>query len=658
MNEQFQTLPDGHQELVRFQYSPGEDHATIVTVVVSVFELIASFGLLVAILLSAYNTRSSDDPRLFVRTHSAVFFICLVVCAVLQAIGGIMSAAWVREMAVVAGSLCTAQAVIKHISDVGVAVWSFVIAAHSFLLLWRAGGHSKKSREPISLLGYSISYGRFLKWSIIALTWLSIFIIVTLGPEITAKHTDGDFYGVSGQWCWITNNYPVERILLAYAIMFASAFLSLALYAGAFYHIRRRVHHDKPASEYILSNEDQADEYALKLSKYMVWYPLSYFCCLLPVAIQRFAVWGGAEVHFGAVVFTDSVYHLLGIAHLVLFVCTPRLLPPLTVFPAMAIFGTGAYENERAESYAHPEHTKQKHFVRARRPPPLAIAPLIVPVSTGVSEKTSSSASSGVPSELMAQERVRYGCGAHVGPSGRPGLPCRPGSQASSRSRSSSFGSVTTLSKLQIPPPIVSPSHASIRSLSSVSSELASTWEEPTVQPQGRLSRQLSRDSSTSSHAEINDDDADSPFADPLPHAKHHHRAVSGLPSHPAAAVHPRATDTTNLRRMVFEKSHWSSSTGTASTATATLSAYISTGTGTAGTYVSTANSGGSAIPPTANASAISLSGFEMVTPPRPYIAPNASMRIVEEENEEDLDEKGDDGDEDYAFGSDEKQSS
>ena len=40
MSEQYQTLPDGHQVVVRFQYSPGEDHATIVRLPCSVADKI------------------------------------------------------------------------------------------------------------------------------------------------------------------------------------------------------------------------------------------------------------------------------------------------------------------------------------------------------------------------------------------------------------------------------------------------------------------------------------------------------------------------------------------------------------------------------------------------------------------------------------------
>ena len=69
MSEQFQTLSSGRQVLARFQYSPGEDHAIIVrlqsatyacalslpakqvTIVLATIELVASFGLLAAILV-------------------------------------------------------------------------------------------------------------------------------------------------------------------------------------------------------------------------------------------------------------------------------------------------------------------------------------------------------------------------------------------------------------------------------------------------------------------------------------------------------------------------------------------------------------------------------------------------------------------------------
>ena len=84
--------------------------------------------LLSDIQLSAFRTRSSTDPNLFVRTHSAIFFISLVVCTAFQgmllsnhytyttishrlssAVGGLLTSNWIRERGVHAGAACTTQ---------------------------------------------------------------------------------------------------------------------------------------------------------------------------------------------------------------------------------------------------------------------------------------------------------------------------------------------------------------------------------------------------------------------------------------------------------------------------------------------------------------------------------------------------------------------
>lgn len=93
---------------------------------------------------------------MFVRTHVAFYFVSLLLSDILQgeslfiytlavylhrfvAISSIMNAAWVSEGAVVYGSLCTVQGrhgdifalnsptrslgVLRHTSDVGIAIW-------------------------------------------------------------------------------------------------------------------------------------------------------------------------------------------------------------------------------------------------------------------------------------------------------------------------------------------------------------------------------------------------------------------------------------------------------------------------------------------------------------------------------------------------------
>jgi hypothetical protein len=52
-----------------------------------------------------------------------------------QAVGGIMNIRWVTSHHVAVGRFCTAQAAIKQFANVGAALWSAVIAMHTFRLL-------------------------------------------------------------------------------------------------------------------------------------------------------------------------------------------------------------------------------------------------------------------------------------------------------------------------------------------------------------------------------------------------------------------------------------------------------------------------------------------------------------------------------------------
>lgn len=81
--------------------------------------------------ISAFNTRKSTSRNLFVRSHVAAYFICMLSCEVVQstsrrkllskhvlvliyalAIGSIMNVRWFSQMAVTFGPYCTTQGLI------------------------------------------------------------------------------------------------------------------------------------------------------------------------------------------------------------------------------------------------------------------------------------------------------------------------------------------------------------------------------------------------------------------------------------------------------------------------------------------------------------------------------------------------------------------
>lgn len=113
--------------------------------------------------LSAFNTRTSLDQHLFVRTHVAAYFISLLVCDLIQgvyyssylsdiatgtndpsAIASITNTSWIKLMGVRAGDICVLQGqyvvldrqsnftdhsipgALKQTSDIGIAVWTLV----------------------------------------------------------------------------------------------------------------------------------------------------------------------------------------------------------------------------------------------------------------------------------------------------------------------------------------------------------------------------------------------------------------------------------------------------------------------------------------------------------------------------------------------------
>jgi len=59
------------------------------------------------------------DKTVFVRTQIAKFLSSLLLCNIVQAIGGLLNIAWLVENRVYVGVTCTAQGVLKQIGNVG-----------------------------------------------------------------------------------------------------------------------------------------------------------------------------------------------------------------------------------------------------------------------------------------------------------------------------------------------------------------------------------------------------------------------------------------------------------------------------------------------------------------------------------------------------------
>lgn len=315
-------LPDGSDLVLNLGYSSQEAHGITALVVISCFSLVAVVGLMGAIAISAYNTRSSQDQHLFVRTHVFAYFLCILTCDLLQAIGSVMNSAWIRQGSVSLGDYCTAQAVIKHMADVASAFWSLVIAIHTFCLIV-----------------LSIKLRQFVLWTTMFGGWSAIFAVVIAGPASLETYEKGPFFTISGYWCWISPDYAAERITLDYMIMFLSALSSFTLYTLIYLKLRGNLVVDGTKTRFVrVSAEDLAnwrtrrlEDESMQIAKQMLLYPIAYVILLLPIAITRFATWGGHEIPFAWTIFSDAVFLCSGFINVTLFLSTRPVLPPKSV---------------------------------------------------------------------------------------------------------------------------------------------------------------------------------------------------------------------------------------------------------------------------------------------------------------------------------------
>jgi len=228
---------------------------------------------------------------------------------------------------IVQDRLCTVQGALKHSANVATAAWVFVIAIHTWKVLFF---HRPSTRSSFHFTFFG--------------TCLFIALVPLLGRFVLQTHSRGPYFGISGYWCWITDNYQTERTLLEYMFMFMSAGFSFLLYLSIILKFRgnlvvngwsvkvRRVSkatawRPDPNAESLLSSQ------IAHVMKQMMWYPCVYMVIICPIAICRFLEWTNHEVSPTATIFSDFIFVLGGFFNSVLFLTTRRLITVKDVIP-------------------------------------------------------------------------------------------------------------------------------------------------------------------------------------------------------------------------------------------------------------------------------------------------------------------------------------
>ncbi|KAK0497039.1 hypothetical protein EDD18DRAFT_1352893 [Armillaria luteobubalina] len=287
-------------------FSPGVRAGIIIVTVCASLSATAVFSLLAFIAYSVTTINKGATRTWRVSTHIHYYFVNLLVCDLVQAIGGVMNAKWAADAVSRDGR---GHYVLPKLGDVGVALSTLAIALHTFLVLV-----CRFYSRPRSAL------------VVIAAMWIFMALIVGISEAI---HGDEDYYGSTGYWCWITSDFGTQRITLEYLWVWIAVFLDIICYVFIALAIKGII---------VL---DGAAKHSDAIAMHMLFYPAVYILTVIPISVVRWCTFSGTNVPFAATAFSSVCFACSGIFNTILFTLTrPGVVPHR---------GQSAYD--RRESY-------------------------------------------------------------------------------------------------------------------------------------------------------------------------------------------------------------------------------------------------------------------------------------------------------------------
>jgi len=273
------------------------------------------------------------------------------------------------------GGFCTTQGTLKEAADIGAAFWTMVIAFNTFWILF-----------------YEWKVHRYVTWGLVISGWSAIGAIVLFGPAALNTNKFGPFYGLAGYWCWISPQYSVERVLLAYLPMLSASAISFFLFLFIFLRLRgflvvngwRVKFHPNAEPTGAWRNRDQGEGQMVIMAKQMILFPIAHTILILPMACVRFIQLSGRDVPFASTIFSDSVLMLSGLVHVALFIASRRVLSdellavgdgpisrPRLALAESFFYGPGSFATIKSSSRSRPPPTPTIRVTDADKDPPM-----------------------------------------------------------------------------------------------------------------------------------------------------------------------------------------------------------------------------------------------------------------------------------------------
>ncbi|GAA5894735.1 hypothetical protein JCM5296_002268 [Sporobolomyces johnsonii] len=233
----------------------------------------------------------------FLTSSHGILFVQLLFADLLQALGFMLNYEWVTLNAIPPQThptgVCTAQALLIEIGDMGSAFSSLLICVNLFVVL------VPQKHIPMRVLAAAM-VGQ----------WVAVGLLASVGSALVR---DGvPFYGAAGGWCWMSTIYQSERLWLHYLWVFVVAGAEFGLYAVIAYKLRfRSVSAQLPG--------------ASDMSWKMMSFPAAYIITVLPLSIIRCGGMAGREWSVEAQLAAGTIFTLAGAADCIIYTTTRRL---------------------------------------------------------------------------------------------------------------------------------------------------------------------------------------------------------------------------------------------------------------------------------------------------------------------------------------------
>ncbi|CAE6428969.1 unnamed protein product [Rhizoctonia solani] len=298
------------------------------TGLISLAALLILLGVIVRNYIRNLRKPLSGRQRLF-RGNVDILMLNLIVADILMSFGAISDIRWAYDRQVYCGSYCNAQGVIQTMGETAASLSTLSVAVYTFLAV--KAGRPLTRRPWLCLTGVVIIWLWCLLWPIIL---LKKYDQPGLGENGGVKYA----FTPTPWWCWINDRYMVERIVAEYLWLWITGICSIGLYVPAYFIVRDREDDEPVRNDQVDANADKQSIASTinideeKEARKMLWYPLAYTLCVLPLSLIRWAAFADHSLLdrpqlMPASMTFSSIFNLMGLINVLLIFWTrPAIL--------------------------------------------------------------------------------------------------------------------------------------------------------------------------------------------------------------------------------------------------------------------------------------------------------------------------------------------